>query len=251
MWDGPNLYRMLETEWNQIAESSRARAAYARWAKGDPVLEGIGSPAEVVAHCQARGNGAHSAAVLAAVLGHAATDDWAARTVLQAVLPGLATLSRRARPLVGPGRVWHHIDEVDQLLVANAYEWITALASQPPRWPARAVVTKTWQRLRDVADRESQRSTRQASLSELGDLREVPQTTAAAELAQTLVDAVERGVLEQVEGWLVFASRVRGEPIEALATQLDRHPRSLWRRRRRAEQRLDAGAPLLVTLAAG
>ncbi len=251
MWDGPNLYRMLETEWNQIAESSRARSACARWARGDAVLEGIVSPAEVVARCQARGDGAHSAAVLAAVLGHAATDNWAARTVLQAVLPGLASLSRRARPLVGAGRAWQHIDEVDQFLVANAYEWITALASEPPRWPAQAVVAKTWQRLRDVADRECQRSTRQDSLSELGDLSEVPQTTAAAELAQTLVEAVERGVLEQAEGWLVYASRVLGEPIEALATQLDLHPRSLWRRRRRAEQRLDAGAPLLVTLAAG
>jgi hypothetical protein len=251
MWDGPNLYRMLDTEWNQIAESSVARGACARWASGDPVLDGIDSPAEVVARCQGRGDGAHSAAVLAAVLGQAATDYWAARTVLQAVLPGLAALSRRARPLVAPGRMWQDIDEVDQFLVANAYESITALASRSPRWPAEAVLAKTWRRLRDVAEREFQRSTRQHSLSELGDLGEVPQTTAAAELAQTLVTAVERGVLEQVEGWLVYASRVRGEPIEALANQLDRHPRSLWRRRRRAEQRLDAAAPLLATLAAG
>jgi hypothetical protein len=184
MWDGPNLYRMLETEWNQIAQSYRARSACARWARGDAVLEGIVSPAEVVARCQARGHGAHSAAVLAAVLGHAATDDWAARTVLQAVLPGLAALSRRARPLVGAGRAWQHIDEVDQFLVANAYESITALASRSPRWPAEAVLAKTWRRLRDVADRECQRSTRQDSLSELGDLSEVPHTTAAAELAR-------------------------------------------------------------------
>jgi hypothetical protein len=98
MWDGPNLYRMLETEWNQIAESTVARAACARWTSDDAVLEGIASPAEVVARCQARGDRAHAAAVLAAVLGHAATDDWAARTVLQAVLPGLGALSRRARP---------------------------------------------------------------------------------------------------------------------------------------------------------
>jgi hypothetical protein len=248
MWDGPNLYRMLEVEWDQIARSSVARAACARWASDDAVLEGIASPAEVVACCQARVDGTDAAAVLAAVLRHAATDDWAARTVLQAVLPGLAALSRRARPLVGPGRMWQDIDEVDQFLVTNAYEWITALASRPPRWPAQAVVTKTWQRLRDVADRECQRSIRQDSLSELGDLGEVPHTTAGAELAQTLVEAVERGVLEQVEGWLVYASRVLGEPIEALATQLDRHPRSLWRRRRGAVR---PGAALLVTLAAG
>jgi hypothetical protein len=152
---------------------------------------------------------------------------------------------------VGPGRMWQDIDEVDQFLVANAYESITALASRSPRWPAEAVVAKTWRRLRDVAERECQRSTRQDSLSELGDLGEVPHTTAAAELAQTLVEAVERGVLDQVEGWLVYASRIRGEPIEALATQLDRHPRSAWRRRRRAEQRLEGGASLLVALAAG
>jgi hypothetical protein len=252
MWEGPNLYRMLEAEWKREADSPAARGACARWASADAVLEGIASPAEVVRHCQMRGHNADSAAVLGAVLRHAGADRWAARTVLQAVLPGLAALSRRARPLVRAGGVWQSIDEVDQYLVANAYDRIIALADEAsPACPAAAIINATWTRLRHLATKECRRAASAVGTYELGDLEAIPQTTASGELAQTLADAVERGVLEQADGRLVLASRVLGQPMEAMADELGYHPGSLWRRRRRAEQRLQGARPLLVAVAGG
>ncbi len=250
MWEGPNLYRMLEAEWNRESHSSTARAACARWAATEAALEDLTTPGEVVRHCQRRGHGADSAAVLNAVLRHAGDDRWAARTVLQAVLPGLAALSRRARPLVRAGGVWQSIDEVDQFVVANAYDRIVALAAETaPVCPAVAIVDTTWTRLRYLATKECRRADRQVGTFDLANVEQAPGTTACRELTRTLVDAVQRGVVEQPDGWLVFASRAMGQPVEALADELGCHPGSLWRRRRRAEQRLRAARPLLVAVA--
>ena len=247
MWEGPNLFKMLDAEWDREAESRQARAASTRWARHHPgVLEGLASPAEVVRCCQARGDARRSADVLAAVLSQSADDRWAARTVLQAVLPGLAAVSRRARPLVGPAWVWSTVDELDQDVVAAACERIVLLATGPARpWPAAAVVDGTWQRLRAFVATERRRTGR-CALVELDEPVALPTASAAEELAQTLADAVEQGILEPVDGWLVFASRVQGGAMEDLAAQVGRNPRALWRQRVRAERMLTGAGPALV-----
>ncbi|MDQ3461827.1 MAG: hypothetical protein M3471_02140 [Actinomycetota bacterium] len=247
MWDGPNLFKIAEAEWGREAERRPARGACARWAQHHDVLEGMASPAEVVRCCQVRGHPRRSAAVLAAVLSHAGDDPWAARTVLQAVLPGLASVSRRARPLVGPMGVWLTVDELDQHVMVTACERIATLAGEAPRpWPAAAIVDSTWQRLRDFASAERRRSGRRADLVELGEPVSVPEASAAEELANVLAEAVERGILEPVDGWLVFASRVQGRGVEDLAAEMGCHPRWLWRRRVHAERLLAGAGPMLA-----
>jgi hypothetical protein len=250
MWDGPNLFKVLEAEWRSEADGRPARRACARWAGDGSALEGMASPAEVVRCCQARGDGTRSAAMLAAVIGYAGEDRWAARTALQAVLPGLAALSRRARPLVGPSGVWASMEELDQHVVGIACERIVALASEPARtWPANAIVDGTWQRLRSYMAAECRYRGRRVDLGELAEATGGSAASASEELARTLVDAVEEGVLDPVDGWLVFSSRVRGVAIVDLAAESGRNPRWLWRRRVRAEEQLRSAGPVLARLA--
>jgi hypothetical protein len=249
MWDGPNLFKMLQAEWDRDAERRPARAACARWAEHDTALEGMNSPAEVVRGCQARGDGRRSATLLAAVVARAGHDRWAARAALQAVLPGLAAVSRRARPLVGPTGVWSSVEELDQHVVAIACERITALSATSARmWPAVAIVDGTWQRLRVFVAAERRHGHRVA-LEDVEEAMCPAQRSAGEELAHTLADAVEQGILEPVDGWVVFSSRVKGHAIEDLAVEAGRNTRWLWRRRVRAEELLHAAGPALAEAA--
>ncbi|HET7488277.1 MAG TPA: hypothetical protein VFJ85_10130 [Acidimicrobiales bacterium] len=247
MTDAPNLFRLLENDWVATASGPAARRACRAWAAADPVLSGLTSPAEVVARCQRRGDPAGSAALLGALLGQVGADPWPARTVLQAVLPGLAALSRRARPLVGPAGAWQGLDELDQQVVATAYERILALAPSPPPWPAMAIVDGTWQRLRAVARAECRRRDRTAEFDDsLAELAAPAAVSAAEELAGVLAEAVQRGVLAPLEGWLVLASRAQGRPMEELAASAGRNPRWAWRQRVRAERALLDAGPVLA-----
>ena len=57
---------------------------------------------------------------------------------------------------------------------------------------------------------------------------------------------MEQGIVEPVDAWLLFASRVLGGAMEDLAAQVGRHPRALWRQRVRAERVLIGAGPALV-----
>jgi hypothetical protein len=241
MWEGPNLFRALEEEWRQAGASPAARTALRRWAAADDVLAGLADPASLVERCHDRDQ-ADASALLAAVIRHARSDPLAARTVLQAVAPGLAAISRRALGFVGPGWVWASVDELDQHVVTVAYERIHALAPAPPRWPARALLDGTWQRVRWYAVRQRSDGRRRAALSEAADTPAPVPPTPGVELAGVLADAVELGVLEKLDAWVVFHSRVSGIAMPVLAADVGLGCRRLWRRRERAEEQLVAAA---------
>jgi hypothetical protein len=246
MSEAPNLWRMLQTEWEREATGAAARAALGRWSRSSGVLATMATPAEAVRVCQGRDDPMASAAVLAAILAHAAADRWAARTVLQAVLPGLKAVSQRARPLIAQSRDWNDIDEVDQHVLALAYERIHALAAQPPPWPARAIVDGTWARVRSFLAGEHRLSRHRADLAEAADLPSPRQLTAADELAGVLADAVERGVLEPVDGWVLLAYHTRSVGPDALGAEVGHNRRWVFRHRARAERVLCAAAPALA-----
>ena len=242
MWEGPNLLRALDEEWREVGTSAAARRALRRWADIDAVLSELTDPAELVRRCHSRED-AGAGVLLGAVIRHAPTDRLAARTVLQAVLPGLAAISRRARGFVGPGRVWGRVDELDQHVVAVAYERIHALASAPPAWVTTALVDGTWQRVRWYAVRQRSDALRRAGLSEAAATPAPVAPTPGAELADVLADAVALGVLQELDAWVVFHSRVTGVAMPVLAADLGVGCRRLWRRRERAEKRLVSTGP--------
>lgn len=247
----PNLFKALEEEWQATSRGPEAMAACAAWARSCPDLVGLASPAEVVVRCQQRGDQAGSAALLRAVLSQVGCGPWPTRTVLQAVLPGISSVSRRARALIGPHAPWQRPDELDQEAVTIAYERIGALAADPPEWPAMTIVDGTWQRLRRAAGTERRRSARRGRLGQEAPwARSVPSTTTAGEeLADLLVDAVDLGILELVDARLVYASRIEDMPVEDLAARIGRNAWWAWRHRHHAEQKLAGAQPALTALA--
>ena len=93
MDSGPGVLRQLDREWERIGGSARGRVAIRRWAESEPALVGMRSLAEVVERINERGNPKGSDAMLFALVSVAATEDLAARTVLQAMMPSVKNLT--------------------------------------------------------------------------------------------------------------------------------------------------------------
>jgi hypothetical protein len=85
----------LDREWEQIADSLAGRRAVRRWAKDEPVLAGVRSLRHVVDRVNERGHADRSDAILLVLVRHAATDDLAARTVLQAMMPAVKSMTSK------------------------------------------------------------------------------------------------------------------------------------------------------------
>ena len=238
------LCRALRVEWEAEAVGATARAALGRWATNHPELAGYPCPLAVVDSCHGRVDDQRSQALLRAVLAEAAGDSWAARTFLQAVLPGLAGVARRASGFVRIG-IWETPAELDQHVVVTAYERIHVLAPRPPLWPAAAVVDGTWQRVRAYGLCEAGRRRRRVAIDDVpaGRLASAQSgRSPAEELTSALVEGVRRGLVEPADAALVYSSRVRGRGVADLAPVLGRDLHWLFRRRGQVERLLVAAA---------
>ena len=234
------MFKRLERDWEIEGASPAAQAALARWARSQPALRAVTSPLEVVQRCHDRRDAAGSRDLVEAVLAEAKDDRLAVRTVVQALLPGLAGVARRARGLrEGSVLVWESLEELDQHVVALAYERVADLAGTAQPWAAQTIIDGTWQRLRTYARSERRRVRCQAEFAQ-GQLNLEPPVSAAEELAAVLSEAVGRGVVEPAHASVVYAFRVGGRPPEAVAPFLGHSPRTLWRWLRRAEDALVA-----------
>ncbi|MGH9228007.1 MAG: hypothetical protein ACRD07_04605 [Acidimicrobiales bacterium] len=235
----PRLFRLLEDDWSHAGRGRDATAALARWAERHPVLDGFANPAAVVARCHSRDGRASE--LVAAVLTEAGDDPWAARTVLQAVLPGIAGVARRASCYVGGQRpVWQSGDELDQDVVLIALERIQALAGAEPAYPCRAVVDGTWQRVRHHAASVRQALANQVDVDAGATAVASADRSGLEELGLAVIAAVNAGTLGTLDAGLVYSCHVAGYGVAELAPATGRTARSLWRRRRRAEELLVA-----------
>jgi len=81
----------LDREWRQLCRSNESRIALQRWTETEPVFAGFASLDDVLVE---RKDDAEAApAILAALARLAAIDHLAARTLFQALIPGLITMS--------------------------------------------------------------------------------------------------------------------------------------------------------------
>jgi hypothetical protein len=80
----------LDADWRRVADSAEANAACVRWALTSPALHGLDSLDGVL---ERRLDPAEAPAVLSALADLAPTDGIAARTLLQALVPGLLRLA--------------------------------------------------------------------------------------------------------------------------------------------------------------
>jgi hypothetical protein len=205
----------LEADWQRTADSSIGRAAVRRWATADPALEGATSGHDVLAMCRERGEQGWPG--LTALLRLAADDEFAQQTVLQALLPGLLDLSRRARSrATDAGSAWVDEDELEQEVVVIAFERIRALAGTTEAWPASNLLHQTWRRLRTVLQGERRHRRVHRPLPPGVEVASAADRSPAEHLAQLVVDAVQEGRLAQEPAQLFYARRVLGDSLNSL-----------------------------------
>lgn len=236
-----SVFDALDRQWADFVHSPDAEAALARWRPELQVdtddLNGL------VAAIQAGPAPASNAALL--VLARwAPTDAVAARTLLEALRPGLLRLGQQ---LAGRGR----FDPVDHEIVALAWERIrTYPAERRPHAVAKNVLLDVRKRYVLGAKRET------AAAGELIEkphpLEEVLPPTPSAEddlvrsdLAHLqraharLSAAVDAGSISPLSARVVWRTRVQQYEDAEVAAELGVAVRSLQRRRQRAERRLE------------
>ena len=246
-----HLCSRLDAEWRQTARSVKGRAAVQRWVGEEPALAGACSAEDVLALCQRRGDAApdgevkRSQAALGAVLRVAANDEFAQRTVMQAILPGLLALRRRASYMVATsGSRWDGEDQLEQEIVTLAYERVRALAGTSQAWPAETLVRQTWRRLRVLNKNEQRWRARNVGMSPewAEGLPNSGEHSAAEELAHLVVDAVQDGTLALGPAGLVYTYGVVGNPLVWAAEELSYSRRSVSRSLARSARVLAAAS---------
>ncbi len=228
------LFASLSAEWAQLACSAPMSQALQRWAEGDARL-GFATAAELVAAVEARDDRSHD--ILAALAGLAPTDDLAARTLLQLLMPALCGVARRLRFL------GDH-DERASAVVATAYERIrTYPIERRPRHIAANLVWDTTKRLLSTAP------PRQATGTEGWELTDQPvshsvemgePSSATDELMELLTWAQRHGHLSADSAELIALTRVADVSAATLAPRFGRDAQVVRRRRQRAEGALKA-----------
>lgn len=92
---GTGVLGQLDREWDRIADCPAGRRAVRTWADGEALLAGVRSLRQLVERVNERGHAEESDAILLILLRHAPTDDLAARTVLQAMMPAVKKMTSK------------------------------------------------------------------------------------------------------------------------------------------------------------
>lgn len=217
----------LDAEWRRLARSSRARRTLRGWSADHPALDGLRDLDQLL---ERRRDPAQAPQVLAALATLAPTEDLAARTLLQAVLPGLVRLAGTAAcddPVA--------IDE----MVSLAWERIRTYPPQRAGSVAANVLFDVRKRYR--AHRIIDAPTRPGDhLVELPRVARSPEDEAVARVCfEQLMAAQKRDrVLGERALRLVLRTRLAGEPLAEVARKEGVPLDALVKRRWRAECRL-------------
>jgi hypothetical protein len=222
---------LLHDEWEYLAPSPEAARALAGWSE-DPALDGFTDLHALVDEIQRRGRPEKSDRILLALLRRAPSDGLAARTVLQAVMPGL-------KSLMSAYQVTGEPEEVSTAVVEAAFERIRRYPCD--RRPARVAANllhDTRQILWRASLRERSLSVAtepitEATMERMADLP--PSPSATDELVDLVAEAVRLGHVERSGARLILLTRVLDASVEDLAKEMDVKAQTLRKRRHRAE----------------
>lgn len=219
------ILRQLDREWSELATSPRARRALIRWANTHRDLAGNHDLDDVLT---SRRDPARSSTVLKALATLAPDDDIAARTLLQAMVPGLARLSA-----VAGNDDPAAIDE----MISLAWERIRT-------YPAERMGSVAANILLDVRKRyrHHRRIEAPSSVELYDDLIDGRASTEDEVLGRLLVGelaaAQEDGVMSASVLGTILRTRLCGERLADLAAEQHITTQLLCHRRWRAEVRL-------------
>lgn len=169
--------------------------------------------------------------LLRELVGHAAMDDFASRTALQAMMPAMRSLTWRYR-------LHEHRSDLEGSIVVETLDRIRnyPIERRPDRVAAniaRDVQHVLWQSRQRFVDVDLVDpvwlGTRQADVPSSGH-----------DVGELLKEVLRAGNVSTDEAALIFATRVLHEPIGELAQRDGVLPQSLRQRRRRAEAKLEA-----------
>lgn len=229
----------LEAEWRGLVRGELG-TRFRIWQTEQPAFASFADPADLLTVLHRQGPPDAKDAVLLALLVRAQREQLAGRVVLQAMLPGLKTLSSRlARSVVSFEELW-------QILFACLWERIVTypVDRRPSRVAAnllRDTLKRTLAELRREANALAQLP--ELSLDELDDLLGATASPAAeadghGEPESLLRRAVAAGAVTSEEAELILATEIDGVPMAAVAERLGVSYNAVKIRRQRAEQRL-------------
>lgn len=227
-----NLFQQLDEEWAHLIRSPTARQRLAEWSEASPELNGLDDLEALVEHANRRGQAHRSDQILVALARRAAVDDLAARTLLQAIMPGMRWLARRYQHVASAAG-----EDPTSLVIALTYERIrTYPFDRRPHRIAANVLFDTRQRLQRTVGRTG---------PTIVSLESLPFDPAggdpSADASYELLDrAVGQRVIAARDADLIALTRLRDHSVAELAARLGCPAQTLRQRRRRAEARLVA-----------
>ncbi len=237
--DQPNyLLPRLDAEWKCILKQPASHRALEDWKCTHPTLEPLSRLDELIA---AVGHGPldESSEIVWALLALACDDDLARRTVLQVIVPGLASeaewLMSWARRV--DRRLIVHGD-VDSMLLDAAVSATADAVGERRRWPIKSILRRTHRLLRrETRRREAAQCERLADVDVVAAVS-AGEPGAGSMLVEILTQGRERAVVSDRDVALLWLMGVEGYTTEELAPDLGITPRAVAQRRLRAESRL-------------
>lgn len=216
------LLLTLDSEWSRLAGSPVARAALARWSASEPALAVFDDLDGVL---EARRDPVAARSVLSGLARLAPSDELAARTLLQAVLPGIIRVAAGAGP-----------DAIDDV-VGLAWERIRTYPTTRSGSVAGNIVLDV--RKQFLRQRAAARAELPGALPG-PTVRSPEDLVVESDLLEQLRSARRRGLITGDEFRAIVLTRVQCEPIPDAAAAEQVNVRCLLKRRWRGERSLRA-----------
>ena len=223
--------RSLELEW-QVLRCPRNAARFRKWAQAEPPLASFAAPPDLVSFLRGPAASARKDEVLLALLRALNGEALAGRILLEALLPGLKVLARKA---IARGA---EREEVWSLLLGCA--WARMHSYPLARRPTRVAANLLTDTFRDTLAQLAAARKARAELLDAAFNERTATIATGRSVDDVLVGAVAGGVLSLADAELILATRFDGVTLAAAASALGVAYNTLKVRRQRAERRLIA-----------
>lgn len=222
-----HLFQQLDADWNRLIAAGETRHACLRWRREDAALMHVACAQDLADEIRTAGNPARSDALLFALVRLADNDDVAARTVLQALIPGMRRITQHLA-------VCGDAEEIDATVVACAWERIrTYPHERRPRRVAANILLDTRKAALRMCPFPDDREILYPDVPAVTDDR-----CETENLQSLLQEAVTRHLITGDDAQLISRTRSDGRSIVTEAALQGTTVDALSKRRFRAERRL-------------